>query len=242
MLTLGQFLLEWKLYGRDRVALFWAFAFPVLLLLGLGTVFSPGAAPRYLGYLLPGLLGMNLVSMGLFNVGMVLVNHRETGKFRRLAVTPLPRWVFLLGQILHRVSLLFLQTALLLAVACLAYGIRNQGSYLGLAAVMALGAACFISAGFALSGLVRSIEGYSACANAAFFPLLFLSGVLFPLDTAPAWLRQAAALLPLSPCLGALRDIFGGRTGLAAHAAGLGLVALWTGACFLLAARRFRWA
>ena len=242
MLTLGQFLLEWKLFSRDRVALFWCFAFPVLLLLGLGLVFHTGPAPRYLAYLLPGLLGMNLLTMGLFNVGMVLVNHRETGKFRRLAVTPLPKWVFLLGQVLHRVSLLFLQSALLLAVGYLAFGIRNQGSYLRLAGVLALGAACFISAGFALSGLARTAEGYSACANAAFFPLMLLSGVYFPLDMAPPWVRAAAALLPLEPCLGALRGIFGGGAGLAASGAGLGVVAAWTAACFMLAVKRFRWA
>jgi len=241
MLTLGQFLMEWKLYSRDRIALFWSFAFPVLLLLGLGTIFGAGASPGYLAYLLPGLLGMNLLSMGLFNVGMVLVNHRESGKFRRLAVTPLPKGVFLLGQILHRVSLLFLQSALLLGVAFASFGIRNQGSYLALGAVLALGAACFIAAGFALSGLARSVEGYSACANAAFFPLMLLSGVYFPLGTAPSWLRQAAALLPLSPCLGALRGIFGGGAGLAAHGAGLSVVGAWTILSLSIAVRRFRW-
>ena len=242
MLTLGQFMMEWKLYSRDRVALFWSFAFPVLLLLGVGMVFNPGAAPRYLAYLLPGLLGMNLLSTGLFNVGMVLVRDREAGKYRRLAVTPLPKWVFLLGQILHRVSLVFLQSSLLLAVGHWAFGVRNQGSYLSLAAVMALGAACFITVGFALSGLVRSAESYSACSNAAFFPLMFLSGVYFPMDTAPHWVRQAAALMPLSPCLGILRAVFNGGGGLATHWAGLGVVLAWTLACFFLAVQRFRWA
>ena len=58
-------------------------------------------ASNYAAFLLPGLLGLNLLSMGLFSVGMVNVSYREKGKFRRLAVTPLPKWIFLLGQILH---------------------------------------------------------------------------------------------------------------------------------------------
>jgi ABC transporter DrrB family efflux protein len=343
--------MEWRLYSRDRVALFWTFAFPMLMLLGLGTIFRSGSAPaftlvvtgearasqsgrellgalertpiklleltpqaagarwkkgetaaqltpegggfavkvntylaaqgemaaqivqqanlavqirragaeprwlpvrlespgsghasNYAAFLLPGLLGLNLLSMGLFSVGMVNVSYREKGKFRRLAVTPLPKWIFLLGQLLHRLTVTFLQAALMLLLGHFAFGIGNQGSYLLLAAVMALGTACFMAMGFALAGFAQTSEGYAAISNVFFFPMTFLSGVYFTLDSAPHWMQQAVVVLPLSPFLKALRAVFNDGASLAGHGAGLAIVAAWTAGCFLVALNRFKWA
>ncbi|MDR3670615.1 MAG: ABC transporter permease [Holophaga sp.] len=351
MLLLRQFLMEWKLYSRDRVALFWTFAFPLLLLLGFGTIFRSGSAPaltlvvtqgtgdtqagrdllgalaatpvklleltpqaagarwrqgetaaqlepgpggfavkvntylvaqgqmtaqivqqanlavqirrdgaephwlpvqlespghahssNYAAFLLPGLLGMNLLSMGLFSVGMVNVSYREKGKFRRLAVTPLPKWVFLLGQILHRLTVTFLQSALMLALGLFAFGIGNQGSYLLLAGVMALGTACFMAMGFALAGFTQTSEGYAAVSNVFFFPMMLLSGVYFTLDSAPRWMQQAVVVLPLSPYLKTLRAVFNDGAGMAGHWAQMAIVAAWTAACFLVALKKLKWA
>jgi len=352
MMLWRQFVMEWRLYSRDRVALFWTMAFPVVLLLGFGSIFRDGASPRlslvrvaslapgprdaaldaalgdlqlkvqvlpkaeaetrwskgetaaqlepdgdgyrlrlnsylmaqagataglvnqawlvaqsrlsgapeprrvptqvespgrkrsanYAAFLLPGLLGLNLVSMGLFSVGMVNVSYREKGKFRRLAVTPLPKWIFLLGQVLHRLTVTVVQAAILLLVGQLVFGIQNQGSFLHLLLIMTLGTGCFMAFGFALSGFADTSEGYAAISNLVFFPLMMLSGVYFTLDTAPAWLQHTVALMPLAPFLRALRTVFNDGGSLAGHGAGLALVAAWGLAAFALALRRFRWA
>jgi ABC-2 type transport system permease protein len=354
MMLWRQFTSEWRLYSRDRVAMFWTFAFPVLLLLGFGTIFKEEGGPRlsvvrvqsqapsdqdkaldqamtdlhlnvqplskadaearwakgetaaqlepvgdgqgfrmrlnsylmaqagataglvnqawlvaqarlngapepnripmqvespghkrstnYAAFLLPGLLGLNLVSMGLFSVGMVNVSYREKGKFRRLAVTPLPKWVFLLGQVLHRLTVTIIQAAILLLVGRLVFGIQNQGSFLHLLFIMTLGTGCFMAFGFALSGFAETSEGYAAISNLVFFPLMFLSGVYFTLDAAPAWLQHTVAFLPLSPFLRALRAVFNDGAGLTGHGIGLLIVGAWALAAFLLALRRFRWA
>ncbi|MBI1752731.1 MAG: ABC transporter permease [Acidobacteria bacterium] len=352
MLLWRQFAMEWRLYSRDRAALFWTMAFPVLLLLGFGTMFrdsaglglkvvrvvpasplprdaaldqamtdlqlkvvrlskaeaeaqwsqgetaaqvepdgdgyrlrlnsyltaqagaaaglvnqawlvaqarlngspdpqripaqveSPGhkRATNYASFLLPGLLGLNLVSMGLFSVGMVNVAYREKGKFRRLAVTPLPKWVFLLGQVIHRLTVTVLQAAILLLVGRLVFGIQNQGSLANLLLVMTLGTGCFMAFGFALSSFADTSEGYAAISNLVFLPLMLLSGVYFTLDAAPAWLQHAVATLPLAPFIKALRAVFNDGAGLSGHGAGLAIVAAWGVAAFLLAVRRFRWA
>ena len=344
--------MEWRLYSRDRVAMFWTFAFPVLLLMGFGTIFRDGGGPKlsvvrvqsqapglrdaaldqaladlqlkvialpkaeaearwtrgetaaqlepagdgyrlrlnsylmaqagatagvvnqawlmaqarlsgapeperipvqvespghkrsanYASFLLPGLLGLNLVSMGLFSVGMVNVSYREKGKFRRLAVTPLPKWIFLLGQVLHRLTVTVIQAAILLLVGRLAFGIQNQGSFLDLLLIMTLGTGCFMAFGFALSGFAETSEGYAAISNLVFFPLMMLSGVYFRLDAAPAWLQHAVAVMPLAPFLRALRAVFNDGAGLAGHGLGLGIVAAWGLAAFALAVKRFRWA
>jgi ABC-2 type transport system permease protein len=347
-----QFVMEWRLYSRDRVALFFSIAFPVLLLLFFGIVFRSGGGPKlslvrvqiqepsardkaldqaladlqlqvqvlskaeaearwskgetaaqlesdgegyrlrlnsylmaqagataattnqaylmtqarlsgapeprripvqvespghkrsanYVSFLLPGLLGLNLVSMGLFAVGMTNVTYREKGKFRRLAVTPLPKWIFLLGQVLHRLSMTVVQAGILILVGRFAFGIQNQGSFLDLLLIMTLGTGCFMAIGFALSGFADTVEGYGAIANLVFFPLMLLSGVYFTLDSAPAWLQQAVALLPLAPFLRVLRGVFNDGAGLYGHLAGLAIVSAWGVVAFFLALRRFRWA
>ena len=347
-----QFAMEWRLYARDRVALFWTMAFPVLLLIGFGTIFRDGSSPKltlvrvlpaepsvrdaalgqalvdlqlkvvplspteaearwsrgetaaqlepdgakyrlrlntylmaqagataglvnqawlvaqarlnggpdpqripvvmespgrkhsanYASFLLPGLLGLNLVSMGLFSVGMVNVSYREKGKFRRLAVTPLPKWIFLLGQVLHRLTVTVVQAAILLLVGWLAFGIANQGGFLNLLLIMTLGTGCFMAFGFALSGFAETSEGYAALSNLVFFPLMMLSGVYFTLDSAPAWLQHTVAALPLAPFIRALRAVFNDGASLAGHELGLAIVAAWGLAAFALAVRRFRWA
>ena len=140
--------------------------------------------------------------MGLFAVGMVTVSYREKGKFRRLAVTPLPKWVFLLGQILQRVTVVALQTALLLVAARLGFQIANQGSYAALRRSSSCSApATFLALGFALSSFASTVETYGAISNLAFFPMMLLSGVYFRLDSAPQWMQKAVFILPLSPFL-----------------------------------------
>jgi len=346
-----QFVMEWKLYSRDRAAMFWTFFFPILLLLGFGVIFRSGSGPAltlvvvsapeggspdagleaalehgplklmklsaadaearwrkgetaaqldfpsgtprlrvnsyltaqggaaaqvvqqayliaqaksrgsepslipivmespghtrsatYAAFLLPGLLGLNLLTMGLFSVGMVTVSYREKGKFRRLAVTPLPKWVFLGGQVLHRLTIVVIQSTMLLLVGFFGFGIRNQGSFASLAFVMTLGTACFMAMGFALSSFAETTEAYAAISNLCFFPMMLLSGVYFTLDAAPRWLQTAVIALPLSPFVKALRAVFNDGAGLGEHTFGLLLVALWTLAAFSFAVKRFRWS
>jgi ABC-2 type transport system permease protein len=204
---------------------------------------SPGHAhaTNYAAFLVPGLIGLNLLTMGLFSVGMVTVSYREKGKFRRLAVTPLPKWVFLLGQILQRVTVVVLQTALLLLAAWVGFRIANQGSNLLLAALVILGTATFIAMGFALSNFASTIETYAPISNLVFFPMMLLSGVYFRLDSAPQWMQKAVFLLPLSPYLRVLRAVFNDGATLAGHGVGLAILGAWAMLSFVLAVRRFRW-
>jgi ABC-2 type transport system permease protein len=204
---------------------------------------SPGHAhsTNYAAFLVPGLIGLNLLSMGLFTVGMVTVSYREKGKFRRLAVTPLPKWVFLLGQILQRVTVVVLQTTLLLVAARLGFRIANQGSYPLFATLVVCGTATFLAMGFALSSFASTIETYGAISNLAFFPMMLLSGVYFRLDGAPPWMQKAVLVLPLSPFLRMLRAVFNDGGTLSGHGASLAILGGWAVLSFVLAVKRFRW-
>lgn len=207
------------------------------------TIESPGHAhaDNYAAFLVPGLIGLNLLTMGLFAVGMVTVSYREKGKFRRLAVTPLPKWVFLLAQILQRVMVVALQTTLLLLFARVAFKISNQGSYLLFSLLVLLGTATFLAMGFALSNLASTVETYGAISNLVFFPMMLLSGVYFRLDGAPKWMQKAVSILPLSPYLRALRSVFNDGATLAGHGPGLAILAAWGVLCFAIAVKKFRW-
>jgi ABC-2 type transport system permease protein len=204
---------------------------------------SPGHAhnDNYAAFLVPGLIGLNLLSMGLFAVGMVTVAYREKGKFRRLAVTPLPKWVFLLAQILQRVTVVIIQTALLLLAARFGFQIANRGSYLVFAALVIAGTATFLAMGFALSSFASTVETYGAISNLVFFPMMLLSGVYFRIDNAPQWMQAAVFILPLSPYLRMLRAVFNDGATLAGHGTGLAILATWAVLSFLLAVKRFRW-
>jgi ABC-2 type transport system permease protein len=204
---------------------------------------SPGHAhsTNYAAFLVPGLIGLNLLSTGLFAVGMVTVAYREKGKYRRLAVTPLPKWVFLGGQILQRVTSVLLQTSLLLLAAWLGFHITNQGSYLVFTALVVFGTATFIAMGFALSSFASTVESYGAVSNLAFFPMMLLSGVYFRLDSAPQWLQKGVQILPLSPFLRALRAVYNDGATLHDHASGLTILAAWAALSFVFAVKRFRW-
>jgi ABC-type multidrug transport system permease subunit len=156
-------------------------------------------------------------------------------------VTPLPKWVFLLGQILQRVTVVLAQTTLLLLAARFGFHITNQGSYLLFGALVIFGTAAFLAMGFALSSAASTVETYGAISNLAFFPMMLLSGVYFRIDGAPQWLQKAIFILPLAPFLRMLRAVFNDGASLAGETIGLAIIAAWTIVCFAIAVKRFRW-
>ena len=204
---------------------------------------SPGGhrGGPYAAYLLPGLLGLNVLMIGLFSTGIVDVTLRAKGGYKRLATTPLPRYVYLGAQLAVRLIVVLISATLLLLVGAVAFGIHNQGSYFSLLLWQLLGAACFISLGYVLASFAQTPEAYTGMANVIFLPLMLLSGVYFSLDGAPPWLQHGADLSPLTPLLRVLRAIFNDGTALASQSSAIALIAAWTLVLFVLATRRFKW-
>jgi ABC-2 type transport system permease protein len=134
-----------------------------------------------------------------------------------------------------------ISATLLLLCGALVFGIRNQGSYGSLFALLIFGSACFISMGYLLASFARNVETYSGIANLVFLPVMLLSGVYFSLDEAPQWLQRGADLLPLAPLLKAMRAVFNDGASFVSQSQALALLAVWTVLLFVLAVRRFRW-
>lgn len=195
----------------------------------------------YAAYLLPGLMGLNLLMMGIFSTGMVDVTLRAKGGYKRLATTPMPRSVYLGAQLCVRLIVVCLSAALLMTVGALLFGVHNQGSYGAILVFLLVGAACFISLGYLLASFARNVESYNGIANLVFLPTMLLSGVYFSLDAAPNWLQRGADFLPLASLLRSLRAVFNDGASLASQGAGLAIMVGWTIVLFALASRRFRW-
>ena len=145
---------------------------------------SPGGhrGGPYAAYLLPGLLGLNVLTMGVFGAGIVDVMLREKGGYKRLATTPLPKHVYLAAQLCVRLIVIVAAAMALLLAGRVAFGVHNQGSMLALLSLLMLASACFISMGYVLGSLARNVETYNGIANLVFLPLMLLSGVYFSLD------------------------------------------------------------
>jgi ABC-type multidrug transport system permease subunit len=195
----------------------------------------------YAAFLLPGLLGLNLLMMGVFSVCMVDVDLRVKGIYKRLATTPLPRHIYLAAQLLVRLVVVIFAASILMLVGALVFGIHNQGSYVNLFALILLGTACFASMGYLLASFAGTVEAANGIANLVFMPLMMLSGVYFSLDAAPQWLQKTADLLPLTPLLKSLRAVFNDGAALPSIASSIEIMGVWTVLLFIFATRRFKW-
>lgn len=196
---------------------------------------------RQIDWLTPGMLGMLLMWANL-SVGVALVEWRQRGILRRLAVTPLRPGVLISTQMLARLTLSLLQGAALIAVAMLVFHVQVIGSWLALGVTVALGALALQGVGFAVGSFARTPE----VANAAFFlisfPMMFLSGSYFPTDSAPAFLAPLIKVLPLTYLNDALRQIINNGAALDGVRADLLIIAAWMVVAVLLSTRAFRWS
>lgn len=200
-----------------------------------------GAAVRYVDWLLPGILGMNMMFSCLFGVGYVVVRYRKSGFLRRLSATPVTALEFGAAQILSRLLLTVGVTAMLFGVLTLLMHFRNEGSGWLLLAIAVAGALSMISLGFMMAARFVSEELANGVINLASWPMMLLSGVWFSLEGAPAWLRGAAEVLPLTQMLKAARAVMLDGAGLAEVLPQIGLL-LGMAAVFLgIAAAGFRW-
>jgi ABC-type multidrug transport system permease subunit len=200
-----------------------------------------GAAVRYVDWLLPGVLGMNMMFSCLFGVGYVVVRYRKSGFLRRLSATPLTALEFGAAQILSRLLLTVSVTALVYAALAALVHFRNDGSPLLLLLIATTGALAMISLGFMMAARFVSEELANGVINLASWPMMLLSGVWFSLEGAPAWLRAIAEALPLTQMLKAARAVMLDGAGIAEVAPQLGVLAGMAVLFLGIAAAGFRW-
>jgi len=189
----------------------------------------------------PGILAMSLMNSGIIGLSTAFVNYRERGILRRIKVTPFPLTSFVLARILSQMILAVAQALILVGLAAVLFGLHLRGNPLVILLVIGLGALAFLAIGFAISGFARNAEAAASYANLATFPMLFLSGIFFSLENAPAWLLPLTRLLPLPYLVEALRGPMTRGEGLTAIWPDLLVLAAVFVAAMAVAVRFFRW-
>lgn len=157
------------------------------------TVIEPGA--RYIDYLIPGLIGLNLMGSGMWGLGFAIVTARTRKLLKRLAATPMRRSDYLLSFILSRLVFLFFEVAAVIGFAWIAFGVAVHGSLLSLAVTLLAGAAAFAGIGLLTAARPTSIEGVSGVMNAVMLPMWLFSGTFFSAERFPAFLQPFISTL-----------------------------------------------
>ncbi len=196
---------------------------------------------RYVDFLVPGLLGMNLMGTGMWSVGFSLVQQRAGKLLKLFIAAPVRRWQLLAAQVLARLLFLALEVTVLVGFAVAVLDVPLRGSILALALVAALGALAFVGIGLLVAARPKTIEGVSGLMNFAMFPGWIFSGVFFSTERFPAALQPVIQALPLTALNDALRGVMLDGAAFGALAPELAILAAWGGVSFLLALKLFRW-
>jgi len=200
-----------------------------------------GEPVRYVDWVLPGILGMNVMFSSLFGVGYVVVRYRKNGFLKRLRATPLRAIEFVIAQVASRLILIMTITSFVYLGTRFFLHTRMDGSHLALLLVLLLGAISMISMGLLVAARVTSEELAGGLLNMVTWPMMMLSGVWFSLDAASNWIRQAANVFPLTHMLRAARAVMLDGAGIADIAPQLTILLAMTVVFLLLGAATFRW-
>jgi ABC-2 type transport system permease protein len=200
-----------------------------------------GEEVRYIDWVIPGVIAMNIMWGALFGIGYVIVRYRKMGVLKRLHATPVTSVEFLTAQIFSRLWLLLVVNILIYIGMDYFVGFRMEGSYLDLLLVFTLGCICLICCGLVVAARISSEEVANGILNLFSWPMMFFSGIWFSLEGAHPLMQKFALLLPLTHVTAAARAIMidgAGLTQIANHLLVLGLSSV---VLLLIGAKIFRW-
>lgn len=238
-----------KEFLRDRTSLSFVVLMPLLFVVFFGLAYQGLAAQTVwqtttvsgLEFLVPGVLGLAVMWLGLF-AAIPLAADRELGVLRRFATVPVSLWSFVAAQVGVRLVVSLAQAALVLAAGWLLFGVVVHGSWLLLYLVVALGGLAFVALGYAIAALSSTQQAAHGWAQLASFPMLFLSGVFFPVETLPSVLWPLAQALPLTHLVEALRYVALVGTDVNSLIWDAVVLTAWAALGLAVSVRYFRWA
>ncbi len=196
---------------------------------------------RYVDFVVPGLLGMNLMGSGIWGLGFAIVDARRKHLLKRLIATPMSRTQYLASFLLSRLTMLVIEVAVLLGFAVAVFGVPVRGSLGVLAGTAVMSALAFASIGLLIASRARTVEGVSGLMNLVMLPMWIFSGVFFSASRFPDAVQPLIRMLPLTAVIDALRAIMLRGATAAQLLPELAVIAGWLVLSSLLAARLFRW-
>jgi len=201
---------------------------------------EPGS--RYIDFLIPGLLGLNIMSTGMWGIGFGIVRTRSAKLLRRLQASPMRRSQFLLSQALARLAFLVLEVVSVLGFGVVAFGVPVRGSLVLVAVIVLAGALAFSGLGLLVASRAQTVEGVSGLMNVVMVPMWVFSGVFFSWAHFPDAIHPLIRALPLTALNDGLRAVLLDGAGMPAVAGFLGIMLAWGIATFVVSVRIFRWS
>ena len=196
---------------------------------------------RYIDFLMPGLIGMNLMSTGMWGMGFTIVNARMRKLLKRLVATPMKKTDYLFAQFLSRLMFLVTEVTILVAFGWIVFNVRVNGSILALIVVCLVGGFSFSGLGILGASRARTIEAVSGIMNLVMVPMWICSGVFFSYERFPDAVKPVIRALPLTALNDALRGVMNEATPLSHLTGPLLVLAAWGLGSFLLGLKIFRW-
>jgi len=196
---------------------------------------------RYIDFLVPGLVGMNLLGGGLWGVGFAIVDMRVRKLLKRFMATPMRRSEFLLSIMASRLLFMVPEMLVLLLFAYWVFDVSAQGSVVSVVVLILLGGTCFAGIGLLIASRAKKIETVSGLMNAILLPMWLLSGVFFPYERFPESAHPFIQLLPLTAFNDALRAVMLDGKPLTGVISEILVMAVWGVVSFAIALRIFRW-
>jgi ABC-type multidrug transport system permease subunit len=200
---------------------------------------EPGG--RYIDFLIPGLLGMNLMGSGIWGIGFAIVDARRKKLLKRLVASPMSRAQYLASFLFSRLLFLIVEVITLLSFGALVFGVPFNGSMANLAAICLLSALSFSALGLLIASRVRTIEAASGIMNFVMLPMWIVSGVFFSARRFPDLIQPVIRALPLTAAIDSLRANMLEGAGLDQVGGKLVILAMWLFVSFTVALKIFRW-
>jgi ABC-type multidrug transport system permease subunit len=202
-------------------------------------IHEPGA--RYIDFVVPGLLGMNLMGSAIWGMGFSIVEARQKKLLKRLVASPMRRWQYLVSYLLSRLALLVIEVAAFLGFARLVFGVPFRGSMWQLGFLCVLASLAFSALGLLVSSRAKTMEAASGLMNLVMLPMWILSGVFFSATRFPAVVQPVVRALPLTAAIDTLRGNMLQGMNLGQMIAPIGILLAWLALPFAVSLRIFRW-
>jgi ABC-type multidrug transport system permease subunit len=196
---------------------------------------------RYIDFVVPGLLGMNLMGSAIWGMGFAIVEARQKKLLKRLVASPMPKWQYLASFLLSRLAMLVIEVGAFLGFARLAFGVSFRGSLSQLILLCLMTSLAFSALGLLISSRAKTMEAASGLMNLVMLPMWILSGVFFSASRFPAVIQPLVKALPLTAAIEAMRGNMLQGIGITHMMAQVGILAAWFFVPFAVSLRIFRW-
>jgi ABC-2 type transport system permease protein len=238
-LAYRQWRLERRMFWRNPTAAFFSFILPLLFLFLFGAIFS--GDQKTLNVIVPGILGMSVMSTTFNALAMNITFLREEGVLKRIHGTPMPPTSYLGGVAANAVSNATVQVVIVVLAGKLFFGIGWPKNWVELALFCIVGVSTLAALGVAFSHVIPNFDAAPAYTNIVFLPVIFISGVFYDVDNAPQFLRDVAEILPLTHIINGVSAALVTGAPLADNLGNLAVVAAWGVVGAFFAVRGFSW-